>query len=99
MGILLSFSASMPQLLMLEATLLYPAITVLLLFRLGTEGVEGHAPAPDTLSSSALGREGKQEKVLDFPSGRKLSFCPSFPSNKAFVLETIEVLVICGKLL
>ena len=87
----------MPQLLMLEATLLYPAITLLLLFLLGTEGVKGHAP--DTLSSSALGGEGKQEKVLDFPRGRKLSFCSSFPSNNAFVLDTIEVLVICGKLL
>ena len=75
---------SMPQ-LFIVFKLLYEARTLLLLFLLGTEGVEGEG------EDSSAGVKGKDEKVLDFPRGIKLSL-PS--SNIAFVLETMEVLVI-----
>ena len=77
---------SMPQ-LFIVFKLLYEARTLLLLFLLGTEGVEGQVEEED----SSAGVRGNEEKVLDFPRGIKLSL-PS--SNIAFVLETMEVLVI-----
>ena len=58
----------------------------MLLFLLGTDGVEGQVR-----EASSEEARGKEEKVLDLPKGMKL-FLSS--SKIAFVLETIEVLVI-----